>query len=68
MEHVNLSHHPNPNFDKQGEEITLGPYIPTTDTVLVEYDNLSQPNFEKQSDALAKEKIDNTPGNTLKAY
>ena len=33
LEHVNPSHHPNPNFDKQGKEIALFPYIPTTDTV-----------------------------------
>ena len=44
------------------------PYISIEDTVLVEYDNLSQPNFEKQSNALAKENFNNTSGNTLEAY
>ena len=63
MEHVKPSHHPNPNFNKQGEEVSLVPYIPITHTV-----NLSQPNYEKQSNILAREKIDNTRGNILKAY
>ena len=29
---------------------------------------LSQPTFERQSDSVVVEKVDNTPGNTLKAY
>ena len=52
-----LTHHPDPNFDKQADKIALVPYIPTKDTVLVEYDNLSQPNFDKQANALEKNNL-----------
>ena len=68
LEHIHPSHHSNPNFGKQANETALVQYIPTEETGLVEYNNLSHPNFGEQSDALAKEKIDNAPpGNTLKA-